>query len=119
MRSVIKVANAAGVTANVAQQFEVGRQILGHGLVPIIEPEVDINSPSKAEAEALLKARASWPSSTALGDGQQVMLKLTLPEADGFYTELVQHPSGAAGRGAVRRLQPRRGQRTPRRATPA
>jgi len=91
MRSVIKLADAAGVQAIVDQQFEVGRQILGHGLVPIIEPEVDIHSPAKAEAEALLKASISVQLD-ALGDGQSVMLKLTLPEADDFYSELVHHP---------------------------
>ncbi len=91
MRSVIKLADPAGVQAIVDQQFEVGRQILGHGLVPIIEPEVDINSPAKAEAEGLLKA-AITEALDALPDGQAVMLKLTLPEADGFYTELVEHP---------------------------
>lgn len=91
MRSVIKVANEAGITANVAQQFEIGRQILGHGLVPIIEPEVDINSPSKAEAEALMKARI-LAELDGVEDGKQIMLKLTLPEQDGFYTELVEHP---------------------------
>ena len=91
MRSVIKVANPAGVAANVAQQFEFGRQILANGLVPIIEPEVDINSPSKAEAEVLLKA-AVLDELDAIPDGQQVMLKLTLPETDGFYAELVAHP---------------------------
>jgi len=91
MRSVIKLADPAGVKAIVDQQFEVGRQILGHGLVPIIEPEVDIHSPAKAEAEALLKA-AILEQLDALPDGQAIMLKLTLPEADGFYTELVEHP---------------------------
>lgn len=91
MRSVIKVANEAGITANVAQQFEFGRQILANGLVPIIEPEVDINSPSKAEAEELLKARI-LAELDGIADGQQIMLKLTLPETDGFYTELVEHP---------------------------
>jgi fructose-bisphosphate aldolase class I len=91
MRSVIKVANEAGVAANVAQQFEFGRQILAHGLVPIIEPEVDINSPSKAEAETQLKARI-LAELDGIAEGQQIMLKLTLPETDGFYTELVQHP---------------------------
>jgi fructose-bisphosphate aldolase class I len=91
MRSVIKVANPAGVAANVAQQFEFGRQILGNGLVPIIEPEVDINSPSKVEAEALLKA-AILDELDGIPDGQQIMLKLTLPETDGFYSELVAHP---------------------------
>lgn len=91
MRSVIKVANEAGITANVAQQFEFGRQILANGLVPIIEPEVDINSPSKAEAEELLKARI-LAELDGIAEGQQIMLKLTLPETDGFYTELVEHP---------------------------
>ena len=91
MRSVIKVANEVGITANVAQQFEFGRQILGNGLMPIIEPEVDINSPSKAGAEELLKARL-LAELDGIADGQQIMLKLTLPETDGFYTELVQHP---------------------------
>jgi len=91
MRSVIKVANEAGIGANVAQQFEFGRQILGHGLVPIIEPEVDINSPSKAEAETLLAARI-LAELDGIAEGQQIMLKLTLPETDGFYADLVAHP---------------------------
>ena len=90
-RSVIKVANAAGVTANVAQQFELAKQVLSHDLYPIVEPEVDINSPSKAEAEELLRERI-LAELDGLSDGQQVMLKLTLPEADGFYTGLVEHP---------------------------
>lgn len=91
MRSVIKLADATGVKGIVDQQFEVGRQILGHGLVPIIEPEVDIHSPQKAQAEALLKT-AITEQLDALGDGQGVMLKLTLPEVDDFYAELVKHP---------------------------
>jgi fructose-bisphosphate aldolase class I len=91
MRSVIKVADDAGITANVAQQFQVGRQILGHGLVPIIEPEVDINSPSKAAAEALLKARI-LAELDGISDDQPIMLKLNLPEEDGFYAELIEHP---------------------------
>lgn len=91
MRSVIKLADAAGVKAVVDQQFEVGRQILAKGLVPIIEPEVDINSPDKAGAEALLKA-AITEQADSLGD-QQVMLKLTLPEQDDFYAELIAHPN--------------------------
>jgi fructose-bisphosphate aldolase class I len=91
MRSVIKEANAAGVQAVVAQQFEVGRQILGHGLVPILEPEVDIHSPSKAEAEAQLKA-ALLAGLDSIADDQQVMFKVTLPETDGFYTDLAAHP---------------------------
>ena len=91
MRSVIKLANEAGVAAIVAQQFEVGKQILGAGLVPIIEPEIDIKSPEKAEAEGLLKA-AILAEVDQLPDDQSVMLKLTLPEADDFYAELVKHP---------------------------
>jgi fructose-bisphosphate aldolase class I len=91
MRSVIKVANEAGIGANVAQQFEFGRQILGHGLVPIIEPEVDINSPSKAEAETQLAARI-LAELDGIAEGQRIMLKLTLPETDGFYADLVAHP---------------------------
>jgi fructose-bisphosphate aldolase, class I len=91
MRSVIKTASDVGVKAVVQQQFEVGRQILGAGLVPIIEPEVDIHSPSKAEAEAMLRASLVAELDQLSGD-QQVMFKLTLPEQDGFYAELVDHP---------------------------
>jgi fructose-bisphosphate aldolase class I len=91
MRSVIKLANAAGVDAVVDQQFEVGRQILDAGLVPIIEPEVDIHSPEKAEAEDLLRA-AIHRCLEAVPDGRQIMLKLTLPSEDGFYGDLVAHP---------------------------
>ena len=92
MRSVIKLADKAGIDAVVKQQFEVGRQILAAGLVPIIEPEVDIHSPNKSEAEAILRDAilaelANQPTS------QPVMLKLTLPEADDFYRDLVTHPS--------------------------
>lgn len=92
MRSVIKVANAKGVSEVVAQQFAVGRQILAAGLVPIIEPEVDINSPSKREAEVLLKT-ALLKELDAQPADQSVMLKLTLPEEDNFYLDLVKHPS--------------------------
>ena len=94
MRSVIKLADPKGVDAVADQQFDVAKQILGHGLVPIIEPEVDINSPQKAEAEALLKA-ALLAGLEAIPDGEQVMFKLTLPEEDGFYDELVAHPKVA------------------------
>ena len=92
MRSVIKLADGTGVNAIVDQQFSVGRQIVAAGLVPIIEPEVDINSPEKAEAETLLAA-AVRAQLDALGDDQLVMLKLTLPETDGFYQALVDHPN--------------------------
>ncbi len=91
MRSVIKHADKAGVGAIVDQQFEVGQQILGHGLVPIIEPEVDIHSPTKSEAEGMLRD-AIGAHLDALADDQPVMLKLTLPDEDGFYTEFVEHP---------------------------
>jgi len=91
MRSVINEANQAGVDAVVDQQFAVGQQILGHGLMPIIEPEVNINSATKAEAEALLKA-AILRNLDGVADGQQVMLKLTLPEEDGFYADVIAHP---------------------------
>jgi len=90
MRSVIKLANPAGVKAVVAQQFEVGKQIIGHGLVPIIEPEVDINSAEKAAAEDLLKANI-LEQLDALGADQKVMLKLTLPENDNHYKECIDH----------------------------
>jgi fructose-bisphosphate aldolase class I len=91
MRSVIKLADPTGIERIVAQQFEIGRQILGAGLVPIIEPEVDIHSPQKAEAEGLLKA-AILEQLERLGDDDVVMLKLTLPDEDGFYADLVAHP---------------------------
>jgi fructose-bisphosphate aldolase, class I len=90
-RSVIKLANPKGVEAIAAQQFEVGLQVLRHGLVPILEPEIDIKSPEKAKAEELLK-QALLSGLGQVPDGQQVMFKLTLPETDGFYTELVEHP---------------------------
>jgi len=91
MRSVINEANQAGVDAVVDQQFEVGKQILANGLMPIIEPEVNINSATKAEAEALLKA-ALLRNLDGIADGQLVMLKLTLPEQDGFYADVIAHP---------------------------
>lgn len=92
MRSVIKEANEKGIKAVVAQQFEVGRQILRAGLVPIIEPEVDINSATKGEAEVILKAALLEELNKQPAD-QPVMLKLTLPNVDNFYAELVSHPS--------------------------
>ena len=91
MRSVINQANAAGIKAVVRQQFEVAAQILAAGLVPIIEPEVDIHCPDKAAAEALLKAAIKEKLDT-LPANQVVMLKLTLPEQDDFYAEFVKHP---------------------------
>lgn len=89
-RSVIKLPGA-GLQAVVDQQFEVAEQVLAKGLVPIIEPEVDIKSPKKAEAEEQLKA-ALLAGVDKLGDGKKVMLKLTLPDADNLYKDLVDHP---------------------------
>jgi len=91
MRSVINQASLDGISAVVAQQFAVAAQILAAGLMPIVEPEVDIHCPDKAAAEALLKA-AITEKLNSLPAGQQVMLKLTLPEQDDFYAELVRHP---------------------------
>jgi fructose-bisphosphate aldolase class I len=91
MRSVVLQANPAGVAAIVAQQFEVGAQILAAGLVPILEPEVDIHCPDKAEAESLLKAEI-LKHLGKVPAGQQVMLKLTIPDKDGFYSDLIAHP---------------------------
>lgn len=91
MRSVIKLANPTGIDAIVAQQFAIGQQILDAGLVPIIEPEVDINSPEKAQAEVLLRAAILRQLDT-VSENQQVMLKLTLPEENDFYAECIAHP---------------------------
>ena len=91
MRSVIKHANAAGIQAIVDQQFAIGRQIIAAGLVPIIEPEVDIKCPDKAAAEDLLKA-AIAKQLDALPEGEQVMLKLTIPSKDNLYAGLITHP---------------------------
>jgi fructose-bisphosphate aldolase, class I len=91
MRSFIKQANDAGINAIVNQQFELGAQIMAVGLVPIVEPEVDIHCPEKAKAEGLLKA-AILEKLNQLPTGQLVMLKLTLPEQDNFYVDFVEHP---------------------------
>jgi fructose-bisphosphate aldolase, class I len=106
MRSVIRLADDAGVKWVVDQQFDIARQIMAAGLVPIIEPEIDIHSPQKAEAEALLRV-AILEQLGQLTSDEYVMLKLTLPELDDFYAELVEHPkvlrvaalSGGYGRG--------------------
>lgn len=90
MRSVIMDASDSGIKAVVAQQFELAKQILAKDLMPIIEPEVDINSPHKTEAETLLKQEL-MAGLEMLGD-HQVMFKLTLPNQAGFYTDLVKHP---------------------------
>jgi fructose-bisphosphate aldolase, class I len=91
MRSVIKHAGTDGVATIADQQFEIGRRILDTGLMPILEPEIDIHSPTKAEAETQLRD-ALLTRLDELGDGEQVMFKLTLPEEDDFYLPLVEHP---------------------------
>jgi len=90
-RSVVKEANAEGIAAIVRQQFEVGKQVLAQGLIPILEPEVDIHCPDKAEAETILEAEIR-KGLDALGPDERVMLKLTLPEEDDFYRALIEHP---------------------------
>jgi len=94
MRSVIASADSAGVAAVVAQQFEIGQQILSAGLVPIIEPEVDIHAPDKAEAEEILRQEI-LAGLNNVDPASPVMLKLTLPEVDGLYDVFVDHPSVA------------------------
>jgi fructose-bisphosphate aldolase class I len=91
MRSVIKQANEKGIAAIVAQQFELAKQIVAAGLVPIVEPEVDIKCPDKAKAEKLLKA-GILAELDKLNKDQTVMLKLTLPEQDNFYADCIDHP---------------------------
>ncbi len=92
MRSVIKTDDALGVRAIVEQQFEIGLQIVASGLIPILEPEVDIHCPQKAKAESLLKADL-LNHLNRLSSSQKVMLKITLPEEDGFYAECIEHPN--------------------------
>jgi len=94
MRSVIKQANPEGVNAVVKQQFDVGRQIVATGLVPIIEPEVDINCPDKSDAEGLLHD-AIMDELNSLGADEIVMLKLTLPEKNNLYADCIAHPNVA------------------------
>jgi len=111
MRSVIKLGTAKGVQAvgSTSSSRSVVRSWPA-GLVPILEPEIDIHSPSKAEAEQLLKP-AILERLRALGADQHVMLKLTLPEVDDFYADLVAHPNVPARRRPLRRVQPRGGKR--------
>jgi fructose-bisphosphate aldolase class I len=90
-RSVIHEANAQGIAAVVAQQFEVGRQVLGHGMMPIIEPEYSITSPDRAEGEDILLTEI-FRNLEALEDGKQVMLKLSIPVRANLYRELIDHP---------------------------
>ena len=92
MRSVVKLADSAGIASIVEQQFEIGSQILGRGLIPILEPEVDIKSPEKAQAEAMLRD-AIFESLDRLGSDEKLMFKLTLPEEDNFYLKLTEHPN--------------------------
>lgn len=92
MRCVVKRADAAGIEDAVSQQFTIGRQILAAGLMPILEPEVDIHAPDKVESERLLKA-ALLKHLDTLGPQRQVMLKLTIPCVDDFYADVVQHPN--------------------------
>lgn len=91
-RSLIKQANPDGISAIVKQQFELGQQISAHGLVPILEPEIDINCPEKEKAETLLEARIR-ESLDLLGPEELVMLKLTLPENDNLYRACIDHPN--------------------------
>ena len=91
MRSVISQANPEGIDRVVDQQFALGKQILSAGLVPIIEPEVDIHSADKAQSEVLLKA-AILRHLDALPANSSVMLKLSIPTVDGFYSDLMKHP---------------------------
>ena len=91
MRSVINSANAEGIAANVAQQFEVGKQVLSHGLVPIIEPEVNIKSETRAQCDAILLAEIT-KQLDALDDDQRVMLKLSIPVEPNLYKPLIAHP---------------------------
>ena len=91
MRSVIKQSNGTGIKDIVNQQFELASQIIAAGLMPIVEPEIDIHCPEKAKAEGLLKA-AILEKLNQLPQGQMVMLKLTLPELDNFYADFVKHP---------------------------
>jgi len=90
-RSVINSANAEGIAAIVKQQFEIGQQVLGHGMMPIIEPEVNIKSETRAECDKILLAEI-LQALDALPDGQQVMLKLSLPVVPGTFDPLVEHP---------------------------
>ncbi len=92
MRSVIKQADADGIKAVVDQQFEIGRRIVAAGFCPIIEPEVDIHCPEKSGAEEILKG-ALLAGLDSLGPNERVMFKLTLPEADNFYMECIEHPN--------------------------
>ncbi len=90
-RSVVNLANREGIAAVVKQQFEIGAQVIGHGMMPIIEPEVNIKSPERAEADAILLDEI-LKALDALPEGQQVMLKLSIPATPGLFDPLVDHP---------------------------
>ncbi|MET0240383.1 MAG: class I fructose-bisphosphate aldolase, partial [Sphingobium sp.] len=90
-RSVVNLANAEGIAAVVKQQFEIGKQVLSHGMMPMIEPEVNIKSPERAEADKILLAEL-LKELDALPEGEQVMLKLSLPVVPGLFDPLVDHP---------------------------
>lgn len=92
MRSIIRRASPTGIAANVGQQFDIGRRILKAGLVPIIEPEIDIHSPEKAEAEELLRSELA-SGLGQLGPDDRVLFKLTLPETENLYIDCVRHPN--------------------------
>ena len=91
MRSVIKSANPAGIKKNVEQQFFYGKKIIAADFVPILEPEIDIKSPDKAESERLMKIEILQHLNN-LSEDETIMLKLSIPDEDGFYSELVEHP---------------------------
>ena len=91
MRSVIKSANPAGIKKNVEQQFSYGKKIIAADFVPILEPEIDIKSPDKAESERLMKIEILQHLNN-LSEDETIMLKLSIPDEDGFYSELVEHP---------------------------
>ena len=109
MRSVIKGASGAGIKGTVNQQFELAAQIIAAGLMPIVEPKVDIHCPEKVRAEELVKATI-LEKLNQLSAGQLMMLKLTLPEQDNFYADFVKPSQSLEGSCTVRRLFARRSQ---------
>mmetsp|Transcript_5222 Transcript_5222/g.15192 ORF Transcript_5222/g.15192 Transcript_5222/m.15192 type:complete len:303 (+) Transcript_5222:93-1001(+) len=93
MRSVVKELNEEGIQAIVDQQFAIGNQILSHGLIPILEPEVDINSPDKAKIEAVLKEKLVEGFNSKITEGKAVMIKLSIPTEVNLYKDLIDHPN--------------------------
>ena len=104
-RSVINSANAAGIARVVAQQFQVAKQVLAHGMMPIIEPEVNIKSADRGQSDDLLLT-AILEELEEIPDGQRVMLKLSIPEKPGLFQPLIEHPEGAPRRCALGRILP-------------